>query len=190
MLAEQASRDLRHSRFPLSRMPGSSDTGLDSSRAWIIVFAVFAGASVTFGLSYRFGLFLRPMASEFHAAMSAVFSTITVLSFFAAPCTGKIANRHGSRPVVAAGAIVVAGIAVYVSLACLPAFAIDFGTTREVEAALLGYIGASSVLGRLGLNALAPVFVAAGAAMLGLIFVIPVRNYGVCRSTALSAAAD
>jgi MFS family permease len=403
-------------------MPGYSDTGLDSPRAWIIVFAAFVGAFVTFGITYCFGVFLKPMALEFHvshAAMSAVFSTITVLSFFAAPFTGKIADRYGPRPVVAVGAALIgvgliltarvhyfpliyvtygiglggalactyipaiaavgewfkvhrdialgisisgigcgtlvaaplsarlienygwraafevfgwagaallamcavllarppaagekkkinivpqlrtpafaflyisllfAGIAVYVSLVFLPAFAMDIGANRVAGAALLGYIGASSVLGRLGLNALAPrfglltmyqaayglllvsfalwiaahdyswlvmfsllmgvgyggiaamapavtasifgieglgellgilftgfgiaclvgppmagvlvdhthdykwpVFVAAGAAVLGLIFVIPVRNYGVRRSQAFSAAAD
>ncbi len=89
-------------------MPDQSATGIDSARAWVIVFAAFVGAFVTFGITYCFGVFLRPIASEFHAghaAMSTLFSTITVLSFFAAPLTGEIADRYGPRPVVAAGAL-------------------------------------------------------------------------------------
>lgn len=41
--------------------------------------------------------------------MSALFSTITVLSFVAAPLTGKIADRYGPRPVVATGALLLGG---------------------------------------------------------------------------------
>lgn len=89
-------------------MPDQPISGLDSKRAWSIVFAGFLGAFVTFGITYSFGVFLTPIALEFHAsrtAMSALFSTITVLSFFAAPLTGKIADRYGPRPVVTAGAL-------------------------------------------------------------------------------------
>ena len=81
-----------------------SNPGLDSPRAWVVVFAGFVGAFVTFGISYCFGVFLKPIALEFHvshAAVSALFSTITAISFFAAPFTGKLADRYGPRPVVA-----------------------------------------------------------------------------------------
>lgn len=84
------------------------NTGVDSPRAWIVVLAAFIGAFVSFGVSYCFGVFLKPIATEFHAshaAMSALFSTITVLSFFLAPFTGELADRLGPRPVVAAGAV-------------------------------------------------------------------------------------
>jgi MFS family permease len=73
-----------------------------------VVFAGFVGAFVTFGISYCFGVFLKPIGLEFHvshAAMSALFSVITGISFFAAPFTGKIADRYGPRPVVAIGAL-------------------------------------------------------------------------------------
>ena len=50
------------------------------------------------------------------------------------------------------------GIAVYISLVFLPAYAADIGASRVAGAALIGYIGAASVLGRLGLDALAPRF--------------------------------
>lgn len=80
----------------------------DSPRAWIIVVACFIGSFVAFGVTYCFGVFLKPIELEFHAshaAMSILFSTITALSFFAAPFTGKLADIYGSRPVVAAGAL-------------------------------------------------------------------------------------
>jgi MFS family permease len=91
-------------------MPELSNTGLDSTRAWVVVFAGFVGAFVTFGISYCFGVFLKPIGLEFHvshAAMSALFSVITGISFFAAPFTGKIADRYGPRPVVAIGALLI-----------------------------------------------------------------------------------
>ena len=50
------------------------------------------------------------------------------------------------------------GIAIYIAFVFLPAFAADVGASRVAGAALIGYIGASSVVGRLGLNALAPRF--------------------------------
>jgi MFS family permease len=89
-------------------MSQQSNTGLDSARAWVVVFAGFVGAFVTFGISYCFGVFLKPIALEFHvshAAMSALFSVITGISFFVAPFTGKLADRYGPRPVVAIGAL-------------------------------------------------------------------------------------
>jgi len=50
------------------------------------------------------------------------------------------------------------GIAIYIAFVFLPAFAADVGASRVAGAALIGYVGASSVIGRLGLNALAPRF--------------------------------
>lgn len=233
------------------------------------------------------------MAIEFHAShavMSSLFATITALSFFVAPFTGELADHHGARPLVAAGAVLMgvalisaarthtlpllfltygcgvgvavacvyvpsiaavgewfklrrdialglaisgigcgtlvaaplsavlierygwrrgfeifgcsstillllcaamqarppvpaarrdvsiagelrtrnflllyvslafSGVAVYISFVFLPAYAADIGATRAAGAALIAYIGASSVVGRLALNALAPRF--------------------------------
>jgi OFA family oxalate/formate antiporter-like MFS transporter len=91
-------------------MPGDANTELDSRRAWVVVFAAFLGSFVSFGVAYCFGVFLKPMAIEFHAShavMSALFSTITGLSFFLAPFTGDIADHFGPRPVVGAGAVLI-----------------------------------------------------------------------------------
>ncbi len=274
-------------------MSNAQNAGIDSGRAWVVVFAAFLGAFVAFGVSYSFGVFLKPMALEFHAshtAMSAIFATTAAFSFFLGPLTGNIADRYGPRPVVAVGAVLMAaglvvtarihsfpliflsygaglgsavaciyipcvaavgawfkkrrvvalgvaisgigcgtliaaplsaklidyygwrsateifgwaggallvvaavllfrppisqkkssisvfpmlrapafallyisllfaGVAIYVSFVFLPVYADDLGVTRVAGAALVGYIGASSVLGRLGLNAFAPRF--------------------------------
>jgi MFS family permease len=274
-------------------MLADTNTELDSRRAWVVVFAAFLGSFVSFGVTYCFAVFLKPIAIEFHAShtvMSALFSTISGLSFFLAPFTGDVADRFGPRPVVGAGALLIgagliltahvhslplifmtygvglgtavactyipaiaavgewfklhrdialgiaisgigcgtlvaaplaaslierygwrktfeifgwistalmllcagllarppvlgerkkisvkgkirtrafaflylslllSGIAIYVSFVFLPGYAVEIGTSRAKGAALLGYIGASSVVGRLGLNLLAPRF--------------------------------
>jgi MFS family permease len=82
--------------------------GVDSGRAWVVAAAAFLGAFVSFGASYTFGIFLEPMATELHAshaALSAVFSTATVITYLLSPFTGRIADRYGPRPVVGLGAI-------------------------------------------------------------------------------------
>ena len=89
-------------------MSAASNSGIDSPRAWLIVLAAFFVAFVSFGVTYSFGVFLKPMAATFgasHASMTAIFSTLTVLSFFLAPITGDLADRIGPRYVVGAGAL-------------------------------------------------------------------------------------
>ncbi len=89
-------------------MPEAGNTGVDSPRAWLIVVAAFFASFVAFGVSYSFGIFLKPMATEFgvsHAVMSTLFSVLTVLSLFLSPLTGDIADHIGPRLVMAAGAL-------------------------------------------------------------------------------------
>ncbi|HEY1730596.1 MAG TPA: MFS transporter [Terriglobales bacterium] len=77
-------------------------------KALLVVVAAFIGAFVSFGVTYTFGIFLRPIADTFHvthAAMSVLFAVIAGLTFFLAPITGELADHHGSRPVVAFGAV-------------------------------------------------------------------------------------
>ncbi len=90
-------------------MATNPNTGIDSPRAWLIVLAAFFVSFVGFGVTYSFGVFLRPLSVAFgasHASMSTIFSTLTVLSFFLAPITGDLADRFGPRYVVAAGALI------------------------------------------------------------------------------------
>jgi len=89
-------------------MPDNPNAGIDSPRAWLIVLSAFFVCFVGFGVTYSFGVFLKPLSIAFgasHASMSTIFSTLTVLSFFLAPITGDLADRFGPRYVVAAGAI-------------------------------------------------------------------------------------
>ena len=86
---------------------------IDSPQAWLVVAGAFIGAFVSFGVTYTFGVFLRPMALAFHvshATMSVMFAVIAGLTFFLAPFTGELADRYGPRPVVGFGAVLM-GIA-------------------------------------------------------------------------------
>jgi MFS family permease len=85
-----------------------SSTWLDSPRGWVVATGAFFAAFVGFGVTYSFGVFLKPIGVTFnasHATMTTLFSTLSVLSFFLAPLTGEIADRIGPRYVVAAGAL-------------------------------------------------------------------------------------
>lgn len=98
-------RKIRVSPMP---EPANPKAGIDSPRAWLIVVGAFFVAFVGFGVTYTFGVFLKPIGASFgasHAAMSAIFSTLTVLSFFLAPLTGDLADRIGPRYVVGTGAL-------------------------------------------------------------------------------------
>jgi MFS family permease len=55
-------------------------------------------------------------------------------------------------------ALVFDGISIYTAFVFISPFAMDLGATHVAGAALISYIGASSVVGRLGLNTLAPRF--------------------------------
>jgi MFS family permease len=83
----------------------------------MVVLAAFIGAFVSFGVTYTFGVFLRPMALQFgvsHATMSVLFAVIAGLTFFLAPFTGELADRYGPRPIVASGAVLM-GLALIVT---------------------------------------------------------------------------
>jgi MFS family permease len=86
----------------------NSVTWLDSPRGWVVVLGAFFVAFVAFGVTYTFGVFLKPIGVTFnanHATMTTLFSTLSVLSFFLAPLTGEIADRIGPHYVVGAGAL-------------------------------------------------------------------------------------
>ncbi|HVO78506.1 MAG TPA: hypothetical protein VMT39_00670 [Candidatus Bathyarchaeia archaeon] len=77
------------------------NSGIDSSRAWLVVAASFVACTIAFGVTYAFGVFLKPIGQTFganHAMLSMLFSTLTVLSYLLGPWTGRLADRFGPRP--------------------------------------------------------------------------------------------
>ena len=64
-------------------MPPKSESR-SSLKAWLVVVAAFTGAFVSFGVTYTFGVFLRPISTTFgvtHATMSGLFAVIAALTF-------------------------------------------------------------------------------------------------------------
>lgn len=81
----------------------------DSPRAWAMVAATFVGLFATYGVSYSFGAFFKPMAAEFgspRSATSAMFSITVLIWAMLGPVTGHLSDRFGPRIVVASGALI------------------------------------------------------------------------------------
>lgn len=124
--------------------------GIDSPRAWLIVLSAFFAAFVAFGVTYSFGVFLRPLGMAFgasHATMSTVFSTLTVLSFFLAPLTGELADKIGPRYVVGAGALLMgSGLWLTAHINSLPMLFVTYGVCVGAAVACI-YIPSVATVG-------------------------------------------
>jgi MFS family permease len=80
---------------------------IDSPRAWLRVAAAFLGGAVPFGVLYSFGVFLKPIAAEFHAssvAASAFFSITATAYYSLGAFAGRLSDLFGPRLIVACGA--------------------------------------------------------------------------------------
>ena len=123
---------------------------IDSRRAWLVVVGAFLGSFVTFGVTYTFGIFLKPIAASFnsnYASMSALFTTATVLSFFLAPLTGRIADRVGPRIVVTIGAALLgAGLIMTAHSDSFPLLFVTYGIGAGVAVACV-YIPSIAAVG-------------------------------------------
>ena len=86
-----------------------SDSSLiDSPRAWLTVVATFVASAVTLGTVYSFGSFFESMAEDFNTGKgetAVVFGITTFAFFWLSLITGRMADRFGPRPVMAAGAV-------------------------------------------------------------------------------------
>ena len=87
----------------------------DSGAGWLVVLSAFIAGFVVFGVMYSFGVFFTPMEAEFHAsrtATSAFFAITGMLFFLFGSITGRLSDRFGPQPIVAAGAVIMgAGLA-------------------------------------------------------------------------------
>jgi MFS family permease len=95
---------------PIPHRPGvASAAAADTARAWLIAGAAFAASFVTFGVIYSFGVFLRPIATAFHAdaaAGSAFFSITAVVYYGLGAVAGRLADRCEPRILIMAGAVI------------------------------------------------------------------------------------
>ena len=80
-----------------------------SSRArWGIVAAAFVSTFTVFGVVYSFGAFFDSMSAEFgtgKGVTALMFSLTTCFYFLGGVVTGRLADRHGPRPVMLVGAV-------------------------------------------------------------------------------------
>lgn len=82
---------------------------------WVVVGVIFLAQLSTFGLVYSFGVFFKPLASEFHwsrAVTAGAFSAYAIIHDILAPVAGRITDRFGPKLVTALGGF-------YVGLAML-----------------------------------------------------------------------
>ncbi len=73
---------------------------------WVVVGMAFIAELLAFGLAYSFGVFFKPLGSEFgwgRAATAGAFSAYAIIHTLLAPVTGRITDRFGPRVVVAVG---------------------------------------------------------------------------------------
>ena len=74
---------------------------------WVILFVSYMMMFFTAGLSQAFGVFLKPMTSDFgwdRSSFSLALSIFAIVSAIVPPFAGRLADRYGPRIVLTAGA--------------------------------------------------------------------------------------
>ncbi len=80
---------------------------LDGRSGWVAVAATFVSVFTCFGVVYSFGTFFSAMSADLGAGKGAtalIFGLTIFFLFGLGVVTGRLADRHGPRPVVLAGA--------------------------------------------------------------------------------------
>ncbi len=125
-------------------------SGVDSPRAWLTVVAAFVASAVTLGIAYSFGAFFESMADEFgtNAGATAVIFGLTTFTFFTLSLiTGRLADRHGPRLVLAIGAVgLFTGLMLTSRVDSIGAGYLTYGAGVGVAAAC-GYVPMVSTVG-------------------------------------------
>ena len=81
---------------------------VETRRAWLLATTGAAANFVTFGALFSFGVFQRPIAADLGTTtgpVAAVFSAAVFAYYVAGAVGGRLADRHGVRPVLAAAAL-------------------------------------------------------------------------------------
>ena len=124
--------------------------GMDSRRAWLVVFATFVSSFVTLGIAYSFGAFFTDMAAEFdsnRATTSVIFGITTFAFFWLSLLTGRIADRWGPQPVLLVGAAaLLIGLVATSNVQSLTAGYLTYGAGVGLAAAC-GYIPMVALVG-------------------------------------------
>jgi MFS family permease len=86
------------------------DTGAVLDRNWVVVGGAFLASFVAFLGLFNYGIFLDTLSREFGTGKgitAAVFSLTTFVYYLSGIVAGRMADRYGPRPVIAASAILV-----------------------------------------------------------------------------------
>ena len=78
---------------------------------WIIVWAAFVLLTISSGITYSTPVLFRFFEAEFavgRGQAALIFSCSQVMAFLAAPVAGSLAEKHGPRPVVGGGLVLLA----------------------------------------------------------------------------------
>jgi MFS family permease len=81
---------------------------LDSPRGWLVVAGTAVGSFTVFGILYSFGSFFSAMAKDFgtgKGATALMFAVTLLVTYVLGLWTGRLADRHGPRPVLLVGAV-------------------------------------------------------------------------------------
>jgi MFS family permease len=107
---------------------------------WLVVAAAFCGVMVSFGslLAFTFGIFLKPLSSEFGWSRESISSAFGIAAMTVAVCSpllGRLLDRYGARRVV---------------LCCMVVFGIAIASLSLLTASLWHLYATFFVLGMVG----------------------------------------